>query len=89
LWNAIIALALFRIAALKTSRGSTGALSSPDADDMDSGDFVFGRQGDDSEFLHRFGLEVQYLPDRVITSPGAGDAVIANIILAGIFFDLF
>jgi hypothetical protein len=64
-------------------------IQSPNADDMDSGDLVFGRQGDNAEFFDWFGFQVQDLLEGVVTGFGRGYFILADVVVDGGFFNLF
>lgn len=66
-----------------------GAVQGAGTNDMDSGDFIFGGQGDDTEFFDGFGFQVQDLLEGVVAGFGGGYFMLADIVEDGGFFDLF
>ena len=66
-----------------------GAVQGAGANDMDSGDFIFGGQGDNAEFFNGFGFQVEDLLEGVVADFGGGYFMLADIVGDGGFFDLF
>jgi hypothetical protein len=56
LWKAIMNLASCACELIDVVGFNVNAIQSADADDMDSGDFIFGGEGDKAEFFNRFGF---------------------------------